>query len=145
MAPPLLEIQSRKGTLSSKGRMTLRVFDDRVEVDLRQGSQSHVVRYEHLAQISTVMNMRTVDLVFETTGGTSVIVEGLHPREAGHAKTMIDKMLGARKNQPAESPPSPLPNGSPAQRLRDLKALHEDGLITDAEFEAKRDELLAQM
>ncbi len=48
-------------------------------------------------------------------------------------------------------PPAPDPNeqtapvGDPTERLRKLKMLHDEGLITDAEFQAKRTAILNEM
>jgi predicted component of type VI protein secretion system len=42
-------------------------------------------------------------------------------------------------------PPSPAPAGDPTERLRKLKRLHDEGLITDGEFQAKRAQVLKEM
>jgi len=55
---------------------------------------------------------------------------------------------------PSQSQPRPLapdrnaqtaPPGDPVERLRKLKGLHEEGLITDEEFQAKRAQILKEM
>jgi predicted component of type VI protein secretion system len=54
-----------------------------------------------------------------------------------------------RQSQP--SPPAPdrnaqtAPPADPIERLRKLKGLHEEGLITDEEFQAKRAQILKEM
>jgi len=40
---------------------------------------------------------------------------------------------------------SELPSSGPEERLRKLKALHDDGIITDADYETKKNELLHEM
>lgn len=41
--------------------------------------------------------------------------------------------------------PTPAPAEDPTDRLRKLKGLHDEGLITDAEFQAKRAQILKEM
>lgn len=57
---------------------------------------------------------------------------------------------GPQQSQPQpqrQAPPAPDPNdasdgGDPVERMRRLKSLHAEGLITDAEFQQKRAEIL---
>ncbi len=54
----------------------------------------------------------------------------------------------ARQPAPACRPdraPTPAPAEDPTDRLRKLKGLHDEGLITDAEFQAKRAQILKEM
>ena len=47
--------------------------------------------------------------------------------------------------QPAEEPPPPAIPRSAADRLAELTRMHDDGLITDDEYQAKRAEIIAQI
>jgi hypothetical protein len=48
--------------------------------------------------------------------------------------------------QPASAPaPAPAPAEDPTDRLRRLKGLHDEGLITDEEFKAKRAQILSEV
>jgi hypothetical protein len=44
---------------------------------------------------------------------------------------------------PAQPPPQPQP--SAADRLADVTRLHEQGLLTDEEYQAKRAEIISQL
>jgi membrane protein YdbS with pleckstrin-like domain len=52
---------------------------------------------------------------------------------------------GAGASEPARPPAAPGDGRSVAERLRELQALYEEGLLTAAEFEAKRRSLLAEL
>ncbi len=55
-------------------------------------------------------------------------------------------VAGAASAPPAAAAdPAGATGGDPMERMRRLKVLHEEGLITDAEFQAKRSEILAAM
>jgi hypothetical protein len=45
--------------------------------------------------------------------------------------------------EPAYAPPPPPPPTDPVQALKDLAALHEQGVLTDAEFSAQKARILA--
>jgi hypothetical protein len=47
--------------------------------------------------------------------------------------------------QAAPTAPTPVENGDPMQRLRDLKSMADEGLISTEEFEAKKAEILSRM
>jgi hypothetical protein len=47
--------------------------------------------------------------------------------------------------QPAEEPPPPATPRSAADRLAELTRMHDDGMITDDEYQAKRAEMIAQI
>jgi uncharacterized membrane protein YdbT with pleckstrin-like domain len=51
----------------------------------------------------------------------------------------------ATASTPAPAPPAPTPTPSVSDRIADLHRLHSQGAITDAEFEAKKAQLLEQL
>jgi hypothetical protein len=53
--------------------------------------------------------------------------------------------LGASFSQAAEPNRAAAPAVDPVERLRKLKGLHDEGLITDEEFQTKRAEILKEM
>lgn len=53
----------------------------------------------------------------------------------------LAKWLRERGDAPSAAPPPPVA-ADPADQLRKLAALRDDGIITDADFEAKKKELL---
>ncbi len=63
---------------------------------------------------------------------------------------MTAGMSGQQMGQPTVAAPAPAPAAAPAQpsigeRLKQLKGLHEQGLIDEATFAAKRDAILAEI
>jgi hypothetical protein len=62
---------------------------------------------------------------------------------------LVDPVDAARASEPAVLAPDPnaqtAPGGDPTERLRKLKVLHDEGLITDEEFQNKRAEILKEM
>jgi uncharacterized membrane protein YdbT with pleckstrin-like domain len=60
-------------------------------------------------------------------------------------KRAIDAATAAYRSAPAGKAPAPGAATSGAERIRQLKRLLDDGLISQAEFEAKRKQLLDQI
>ena len=62
--------------------------------------------------------------------------------------TVVSKTAEAAKTGVAKAPP-PAPATTPPDtlktRLRNLEDLHNDGLLTDAEYQAKREEILGEV
>jgi predicted component of type VI protein secretion system len=59
---------------------------------------------------------------------------------------LVDPPRASEPPPPALDPNAQTaPGGDPTERLRKLKMLHDEGLITDAEFQAKRTDILNEM
>jgi tellurite resistance protein len=61
--------------------------------------------------------------------------------------SVSEKISGwfTKRTQGAEAVSTPQPENEPLKRIRELAALHADGILSDAEFEAKKQELLARL
>jgi hypothetical protein len=90
------------------------------------------------------------DVEIDTAGGAEVFPRIGQPLAF---KRAVDGAILAYRRAPAGQPaaataavsPSPSPSSAAAERIRQLKRLLDDGLISPAEFEAKRKQLLDQI
>jgi uncharacterized membrane protein YdbT with pleckstrin-like domain len=87
------------------------------------------------------------DVEIDTAGGAEVFPRIGQPLAF---KRAVDGAILAYRRAPAGQPAaaaavSPSPSSAAAERIRQLKRLLDDGLISPAEFEAKRKQLLDQI
>jgi hypothetical protein len=75
--------------------------------------------------------------------GTAVVVTGL--KEGRYETDGRAFRAEGRDASEAAALGSRRPRGGPADRLRELKTMHEQGLISDQEYEAKRRQILDRM
>lgn len=59
--------------------------------------------------------------------------------------TVRDRIQGSAPTSPPAAPATPSPGDDVMDQLRKVKELHEAGILTDAEFEAKKTELLGRI
>lgn len=115
------------------------LFEDRIEEHdlgfLKKTVQS--LRYGQVARVSLFRGMLFTELRIESTGGQEIEIQGLRNARAEEAKRLIEERV-ARAVRPAEAS-SPV---TPEERLRALTRLHDEGVITEAEFERKRREIV---
>ncbi len=85
--------------------------------------------------------MMSGSLVVFVSGNKAVINQVLPKERVGE----IGEYVRARiSDSPPDPPAQPATEGS-AERLRKLKRLYDDGLISDEEFKAKREQALADL
>ncbi|MBN1956050.1 MAG: PH domain-containing protein [Anaerolineae bacterium] len=105
-------------------------------------------------------------LSFQTVKGRTILVESLPKAQARRiysvAQEMEEAMLEERRAREMEEKraaaggivlqtgmpvanPAPAVQDDPVEKLKKLKAMQEAGLITEAEYEGKKAEILAQM
>lgn len=85
-----------------------------------------------------------VEIDTASEGGRAVFADISNPLGFKHAIVQAaEGYRGSLRSAPLPGVAAAAPSG--AERLRELKALHDDGLISDAEFEAKRKELVAHL
>lgn len=85
------------------------------------------------------------DVEIDTAGGAEVFPRISQPLAF---KRAVDGAILAYRRGPSGPPAaasSSSPSAAPAERIRQLKRLLDDGLISQAEFEAKRKQLLDQI
>jgi hypothetical protein len=123
---------------------SLAVFEDAVEnIAVRGIIATNVqrVRYDQMARVFVRHGIISADLVVETRGGATLEVRGASKREAEHASTVIRERIASGQARGAEDP---APLDVPGQ-IRKLAELRDSGAITEAEFQAKKAELLGRM
>lgn len=98
---------------------------------------------------------RSVSSIEATTGmmsgkmrifasGNKAEIKDVYPKGAvDEIADFVRARIGGHHGASAGVHPSPRPDA--AERLRKLQRLRDDGLVTDAEFEAKRAELLSEL
>jgi Short C-terminal domain len=65
------------------------------------------------------------------------------PRYGGGYSEPASAQEPQYSQEPAYAPPAPPPPADPVQALKDLAALHEQGVLTDAEFSAQKARILS--
>ncbi len=88
-----------------------------------------------------VLNYGAVEIDTASDAGISVFRNVSHPLQFRNAILAAAEQYRSAGRFPAPSPAAP----SGAERMRQLKALLDDGLISRDEYEAKRRELLAEL
>ncbi len=97
--------------------------------------------YSKVTSIQTSTSMMSGSLVVFVSGNKAVINQVLPKERVGE----IGEYVRARISDSPPGPPAqPATEGS-AERLRKLKRLYDDGLISDEEFKAKRERALADL
>ena len=84
------------------------------------------------------------------TGRSDNLAEWFAGRQGGRWAEQMVRSAVPPARAPRPGPPSHAPETSasgpaPAETLRELTELHQRGVLTDAEFEAKKKELLAKL
>ena len=82
-------------------------------------------------------------LIIESTGGHTIRIESLRKDVAEEARAAIEERMNQTRTTAAA--PGSASTSSIATQIRDLSQLRDDGLITEAEFDAKKRDLLDRM
>ena len=126
----------------------LLIFEDRVEDHSSSLFKNHQqsMRYEQIAQVVATRGMVFSELVVESTGGGRLIAVGLKKEEADLARDLIErKVVEARRESIGVSGQESAPQQSIPDQIRQLGELKKSGLITQREFEEKKQKLLNQI
>jgi membrane protein YdbS with pleckstrin-like domain len=119
------------------GLLAISSMDSRLDkinnVDHRQTLWGRVLHYGDV-EIDTASDV-----------GKAVFRNISHPLDFKHAIVTAAESYRGGFRPEAPAPAQIVQGPSGAERLRQLKALHDDGLISDEEYESKRRELLAQL
>ena len=88
--------------------------------------------------------VKDLDFAFDDDPPVQAKAPAKEARPAAPAKAAAAKPAPAKAAAPAPDPGDSA-QGDPVERMRRLKSLHAEGLITDDEFKAKRAEILSGM
>lgn len=119
------------------------IFEDRVEERTpgllgRRKSQS--IRFAQVAQVAMKRGLPFCRLTIESTGGHSIVVEGLTRVNADRAKEEVDTRM--RLAAGMETGADSLRSTATSEELARLADLKERGLLTEEEFAAAKKSLL---
>ena len=70
--------------------------------------------------------------------GNQISVKWIHDPEISHFVSFVKERIGNKPQQPATTPSS----ADPIEQLKKLAELKEQGIITEAEFSAKKKQIL---
>ena len=127
----------------------LLVHEDEVEV-IQPGlfkENKQRTRYEQIAQVVVRQGLFFATLVIESTGGHTMLVESMWKQPAEEARSVIQERMhiaSAARTFPSASESMPIQESIPLQ-IRALAELKDAGIVTEAEFEAKKKDLLDRM
>lgn len=141
---PLMELSGGRLKTGEWSPNVVRVHEDRiVETDkgfLKEAERA--IRYEDVAQVRLDTGLMYATLTIESKGGDGIVADGLKNAEAKEAKRLIEERSAAAGQQ-SRKPSQVVEEKSTADELRKMKELHEQGVLTDDEFEQQKAKLLA--
>jgi putative oligomerization/nucleic acid binding protein len=126
-------------------KIYLKLYESEVEVDrgaMPAGRITKRLRYEQIANVALSKNWMYTSLIIESTGGHTLDVERMEYAAAEEASDAIRQRMALVASSSGSS-------ASPANdifaQLQSLADLREADIITQAEFEAKKKELLERV
>ena len=84
-------------------------------------------------------------MTIESTGGGQIVAKGLSKADASSARQLLEELISGGNSPVSDGRPSPTPPIDIADQIRKLDELRSQGLLSDAEFEAKKTQLLDRM
>jgi hypothetical protein len=126
------------------GTSSLYIFEHRVEVRTMGlfVSNAYDIRYDQIAQISIKRGLRTT-LAIESRGGQITAVKTPYFWQADKGREIMQDRMNRALDTTSEGVSSSAQ--SLAGQIRKLAELKEAGVISEAEFESKKTELLNRM
>jgi hypothetical protein len=126
------------------GTSSLYIFEHGVEVR-SMGlfmSNAYEIRYDQIAQISIKRGLRTT-LAIESRGGQITSVKTPYFWQADKGREIMQERMNRALDTTSEGATSS--TQSLAAQIRELAELKEAGIISEAEFESKKTQLLDRM
>ena len=123
----------------------VRVYEDTVEVTQLGigGRNTHRMRYHQIAQVTVRQSLFRSTLVIESSGGDTMLVESMTRKDAESARALIRERADLTMSSAAGAASAPA--SDIAAQIRELARLREEGIITEAEFETKKKDLLDRL
>ncbi|WP_217913263.1 PH domain-containing protein [Miltoncostaea marina] len=128
------------------GNMGLLVVTDRRVIFFDKGlmrSRQEDFPYERISSVQTETKLMYGRLTIFASGNKAIISKVDPKARVGEIGDYIRARISGGPATPASAPDQAAT--SPHDRLRKLKDLHEEGLLTDAEYEQKRSAALAEL
>ncbi len=133
-------IDSAKSSLSGGGGVKTIVTDERVFIHVEKritGDDMRTLPYESINAVNLDTGIINNFLSLQTGGGTYK-VQVLDKEEAKNAIEYIR----TRKRELAQGGGGSTSDPDPTEQLKNIKELHDQGVLSDEEFETKKRELL---
>ncbi len=131
--------EDRKGSLTGTARTA--VTEKRVLTVVPQkimGEDTKSVSYEDMGGVDFNKGLMNKYLKFQSHGRTYKI----HTRDAEKTKKAIKYIRDRKQKLEKEKQSSGGPENDPTEQLKNIKELHDQGVLTDEEFEEKKSDLL---
>lgn len=128
------------------GNEGLLVASDRRAMFISEGIINHSFEdfpYDRVTTVTVARHMLTAEIVLATAGVTRVI-DHVNNNAAEAVAAVLRERVEATTRERHSPPPAqhhPAPNGIAAE-LRELAALRDEGVLTNAEFEEQKTRLL---
>lgn len=132
--------RSRKS--GTRGYVRAAITDGRVVVKIPQwlGSDERSIPYQNITSVDLDTGFVTKRLTLQTPGQTYHIEA--HEPDKSEIREVVkfirDKVTSSQQESGTSSGAEP----DPTEQLRNIKELHEEGVLSDAEFESKKQTLL---
>ncbi len=138
-----MELFSSSIGSSTPGRVS--VYPAEVEVVTAHGFvglSTQRIRYDQIAQVRVSTHLVFADLIIETKGGATLTVLGVRKAAAWEAQEFIKGRADAALDA---APDTAAPQSSIPDQIEQLARLKDAGILTEAEFAAKKAELLKRL
>jgi hypothetical protein len=124
----------------------VRVYEDAVEVTQLGlgGRNTQRMLYQHIAQVTVRQSLYRTTLMIEGSRGDTMLVENMTRKDAESARDLIRERTDLARSSSSVGAASAPVSDIPAQ-IRELARLREEGIITEAEFETKKKDLLDRL
>ena len=136
--------RSRK--TGTRGWVRAAFTDRRIVIKIPQwtGSDERSIPYENILSVDLDTGIVKKRLTIQTAGA-AYHIEIDNP-DKGECREIVgfvrERMTDA---QQSAAPATDTSGNSPAERLREVEALHADGLLSDGEYEEKRERILSEL
>jgi hypothetical protein len=137
---PVLEVRpaTRNVDVDRAGEHLV-VHRDRVELRDRTDATLTQVPVAEITQVAIRRRLGTVTLVVEGGDGDRIVLRGVHPDQAERVRALLqDDQPAAPLTAAGRSIPDRALSPSHAEVLRTLEWLHDLGVLTERELNAKR-------
>ncbi len=126
------------------GRQGLLVVTERRLIFFEKGlarSRQEDFPYSKVSSIQTETKMMSGRLIIFVSGNKALIKSVLPKERVVEIGEYVRQRISDALPNPPVPAPGSIPTG-PAERMRHLQAMRDQGLVTDEEFQAKRSEIL---
>lgn len=132
---------------NSLTRERLAIYADRVEQTELCGTKKSVstIPIDQIAQVRESRGLVFAELTVESTGGGTIALGQLSKTNAAEVKRLIERLRTRVRDRTPLQVSHPPRTVNFAEQITMLSQLHEQGLLTDDEFDSKKHQLLDRL